>query len=97
MRFVALPLTQGLPQLYHNRIIDNQMILQINIKVKWQLRGKENYVWTEDKRLYNLRTGRFIKKTLKGLTPGYWIGKEFIRLGDLRGRVEIIPKVDLPF
>lgn len=74
------------------------MILQINVKAKWQLKGKENYVWTDDKRLYNLRTGRFIKKTLKGLTAGYWISKTFIKLSELKSKVELIPKQEkLPF
>ena len=74
------------------------MIFTVNIKAKWQLKGKENYVWAEDKRLYNLRTGRMIKKTLKGLTPGYWIGKTFIKLVDLKSLVELIPKQsNLPF
>lgn len=74
------------------------MIIQINLKTKWRLKGKENYVWTECKRLYNLRTGRFIKKTLHGLTPGYWIGKTYIKLDELRGCVELIPRTEkLPF
>ena len=68
------------------------MIFTVNIKAKWQLKGKENYVWAEDKRLYNLRTGRMIKKTLKGLTPGYWIGKDFISLAEMKTRIELIPK-----
>jgi hypothetical protein len=74
------------------------MEIALKLKAKWQLKGKENYVWTEDKRLYNLHTCRFIKKTLHGLTPGYWIGKGFVKLIDLRELVERIPKPEkLPF
>lgn len=74
------------------------MEIVLRLKAKWQIKGKEYYVWTECKRLYNLKTGRFIKKTLHGLTPGYWIGKDFIKLNDLKKVVEQIPKSEqLPF
>ena len=74
------------------------MVITVNLRAKWRLKTNINYVWTEDKRLYNLRSGRFLKKTLHGLTPGYWIGKTFLSLDKLRGSIELIPKADpLPF
>jgi hypothetical protein len=67
------------------------MEITITLKAKWRLKNNPNYVWTQDNRLYNVRTGRFIKKTLHGLTPGYWTGKEFMKLSELKKQIERIP------
>lgn len=58
---------------------------------KWRLKTNHNYVWTSCKKLINKKSGREIKRTLKGLTAGYWIGKSFIKLDDLRNQIELIP------
>jgi len=68
----------------------------MNIKVsyiaKWQLKNMPQYKWTECKKLINTRTGNEIKRTLKGMTAGYWVGKDFIKLDELKKRIELIPK-----
>ncbi len=64
---------------------------------KWRLKSNHDYVWTECKKLINKKTGKEIKRTLKGLTAGYWIGKSFIKLEDLRSEVELIPTEINPF
>ena len=73
----------------------------MNIKVsyiaKWQLKDKPQYKWTECKKLINTKTGNEIKKTLKGMVAGYWIGKEFISLDKLKLNIELIPKKDNSF
>lgn len=58
---------------------------------KWRLKNNHDYVWTTCKKLINRKTCREIKKTIKGLTAGYWIGKTFIKLDDLRNQIELIP------
>ncbi len=73
------------------------MQISVYYTAKWRLKDKPNYVWTENKRLINLNTGREIKKTLKGLTPGYWIGSKFLTLTNLKNKIELIPKETLPF
>ena len=73
------------------------MQIKVNYVVKWRLKTNHNYVWTTCKRLINLKTGREIRRTIKGLTAGYWVGKNFIKFDILRTQIELIPKEKLPF
>lgn len=73
------------------------MNIQVTYTAKWRLKSNSKYVWTNCKKLINTNTGREIKKTLKGLTPGYWIGKKFISLEKMKLDIEIIKKVKPPF
>ncbi len=73
------------------------MIFTVNYTAKWRLKDNHYYVWTNCKKLYNLHTCRFLKKTIKGSRVGYWIGKKFIELSNLRKNIELIPKEKLPF
>lgn len=66
------------------------MIIEVIYRVKWRLKDKPHYMWTECKKLINGKTGREIKRTIKGAQAGYWIGKEFIKLNDLKNRIELI-------
>lgn len=67
-------------------------------KAKWQLRINPNYKWTECKKLINCKTGREIKRTIKGNQAGYWIGKRFIKLSEMKSMVEVIKSIEnLPF
>lgn len=68
------------------------MQVAITYVAKWRLKEYPNYVWTECKKLINLNTGREIKKTLNGLTAGYWINRKFIKLFDMSSMVELIPQ-----
>lgn len=67
------------------------MQISITYILKWRLKEYPNYVWTDCKKLINLNTGREIKKTLNGLTAGYWINRKFIKLTDMSSIVELIP------
>lgn len=74
------------------------MEIKVIYTAKWQLKCNPKYKWTEYKKLINTNTGREIKKTIKGLQPGYWIGKNFIKLSEMTTLVELIPKKEkLPF
>ena len=73
------------------------IFITITYKAKWQLKIDSRYKWTENKLLINTNTNRVIKKTLKGLTPGYWIGKKFIPLSEMKNLVEKITHNKLPF
>lgn len=73
------------------------MTFTVNYIAKWRLINNHNYVWTNCKKLYNLHTCRFLNKTIKGSKVGYWIGKDFISLNDLKTKIELIPKIKLPF
>jgi hypothetical protein len=67
------------------------MKITVTYTAKWRLKDSHNYKWTECKKLINTNTGLEIQKTLHGLTPGYWIGKKFIKLADMAIMVELIP------
>lgn len=73
------------------------MNINVTYKAKWRLKTNHRYVWTSCKKLINITTGSEIKKTLHGLTPGYWIGREFIKLDDMGTMVEKILEEKLPF
>ena len=66
--------------------------ITVEYKLKWRIKGNENYCWSVCRKLFNVNRGNEIKKTLKGLTPGYWIGKEFISLAEMKNKIELIPK-----
>jgi hypothetical protein len=66
-------------------------------KVKWQLAFNNNYVWTECGKLFNFKTKRELKKTLKGSKIGYWIGSKFYKIEKLKKEIELIPKIICPF
>ncbi len=68
-----------------------------NYSAKWQIIDRPNYKWTVCKKLINTCTGREIKKTLKGMTPGYWIGRDFVPLSKMKDMVEVIKHEKLPF
>lgn len=68
------------------------MTLTVNYTAKWQLKSNPKYKWTTCKKLINCQTGNEIKKTIKGASAGYYIGKDFIKLEDLKSQIELIPK-----
>ena len=81
---------------YNSLIADTKLFamntITVTYKLKWRIKGKEYYQWSVCGKLFNTQRGNEIKKTVKGLTPGYWIAGEFISLYDLRERLELIPK-----
>ena len=73
------------------------MKIQVTYTAKWQLKKATWYKWTDCKKLINCRTGKEIMKTMKGSQAGYYINREFVKLSDLRGMIELIPANDCPF
>ena len=72
--------------------------ITVTYRAKWRLKDNPKYCWTECGKLFNINNNREIKKTVKGLIPGYWIGKDFVSLEALRSQLELIPKEPaLPF
>jgi hypothetical protein len=71
--------------------------ISVNYALKWRLKDKHNYQWSVCGKLFNVQTGRQKMKTVNGGSVGYWIGREFVILNDLRIRLELIQKEVLPF
>lgn len=65
--------------------------------LKWRHRYHSHYQWTECGKLFNLQTGRRIKKTINGGSIGYWIKGKFEILESLKSKVERIKEVEVPF
>jgi len=55
-----------------------------SIVFKWKLDFNSDYSWATNGKLYNTKTMREIKKTVNGYSVGYWIGKRFWTLPNLR-------------
>lgn len=77
----------------------NKLIMNVlcSYKAKWRLKDNPIYVWTECKKLINIKTGREVKKTIKGIKAGYWISRKFIPFFELRNLIEVIPIIEVPF
>jgi DeoR/GlpR family transcriptional regulator of sugar metabolism len=71
--------------------------ISINYNSVWQLKNKPNYVITKCGKLYNKKSGKFIKKVVKGYTIGFNIDSKFISINKLRSMLEKINKNNCPF
>ena len=71
--------------------------ISVNYDLKWQIKGNEKYRFSTCKKLFNTQTGRQIKKTMNCRSIGYWIGRDFITLNNLKDKLELISKQQTPF
>jgi predicted lipoprotein len=71
--------------------------ISVNYTLKWQCKFDNKYQWSECGKLFNANTGRMKKKVLNGGSIGYWIGRTFYTVDNLRKEIELIPKNKLPF
>lgn len=71
--------------------------ISVNYDLKWQIKGNEKYRLSTCKKLFNTQTGRQIKKTMNCRSIGYWIGRDFITLNNLKDKLELISKQQTPF
>jgi hypothetical protein len=70
--------------------------ISVNYHLKWQLKTDTKYKWSVCGKLFNTQTGRMKKKVLNGSSIGYWIGRDFITLDNLRKDLQLIPKQSIP-
>lgn len=68
-----------------------------SIVFKWKLDFSDYYQWTTTGKLYNIKTMREINKTVNGYSVGYWIGKKFYTLKNLKQHLVKIEKTNYPF
>lgn len=52
--------------------------------LKWVIKDYPNYMVTDKGIVINLLTNRILKRVVNGGSKGYWFGKDFITLNDLR-------------
>jgi hypothetical protein len=51
---------------------------------KWELIDYPFYYFTTDKKLYNIKTNRIIKKRVKGYSVGYTLNNKFVTLKNIK-------------
>ena len=67
------------------------------IDILYQIKGYENYGFGKDKNLYNLKTGRKIKKVLKGYTRGFNIKGKFVSQNQIKLLLTKLETIKCPF
>lgn len=67
------------------------------IDISFLIEGYKNYGFGTDKKLYNIKTGRQIKKCLKGYTRGFNLNGKFISQNKLKPLLKKVVKIDCPF
>lgn len=54
------------------------------VKIKWRIKGYDDFGFGEDNKLYNLKRGVEKIQTLNSSVKGYWIGRKFYTLEKLK-------------
>ena len=73
------------------------IVIQKIIVPKWTIAGHENYVFGDDKRLYNTQRGKEVKPILKRYTVGYNIKGKFISQKKLKPLLVRYVQNECPF
>jgi hypothetical protein len=65
--------------------------------LKWEIKNNISYKVTDCGKVFNIKTGRLLKRCYNSGSIGYWIAGKFYTLKTLRRMLVKIDKVDLPF
>lgn len=65
-------------------------------KIKWRLRGYDNYGITAKGIMINLTRNTTVKKTVKGYTKGYYLSGKFKSLSQINS-MAYVDNVTVPF
>jgi len=69
----------------------------VTYSLKCQIKGLPSYQFTQCGKLFNCKTGRIKKQCLNVGSYGYWIGRKFYTLRELRDNLEKITQETCPF
>lgn len=61
--------------------------VSVTYRLKWRLKSDSKYQWSECGKLFNVNTGLIKKKVVNGSSIGYWIGRKFVTLDNLRKEI----------
>ena len=75
----------------------NAISISYAIELTYKIKGYDNYSFGKDKNLYNLKTGKKLKRTINNRLIGYWIGRKFISLTAIKPLLYKPNKIDCPF
>jgi hypothetical protein len=60
--------------------------------LKYEIKGNPEYQVTECRKVFNMKSGRQIKKTINSGMVGFWISRKFIKESELRiKKIENLP------
>jgi hypothetical protein len=66
--------------------------ISINYHLKYEIKGNPEYQVTECRKVFNMKSGRQIKKTINSGMVGFWIKRKFIKESELRiKKIENLP------
>lgn len=71
--------------------------ISINYALKFQLKFNHKYKVSKCGKVFNTQRGKMLKRCVNGGQVGYWIGREFYSLVQLRPLLEIIKPEFVPF
>ena len=71
--------------------------ITVTYRLKWQFKTMPHIKISEDKRIFNTRTGRELKITVNGYSVGFWLGRKFILMSKLNDYIELIPNIKIPY
>ena len=63
--------------------------------MKWEIKNHPNYKISKCGKVFNMKSGRQLKRCYNNGSIGYWINQKFITLKNLRK--QIIKTEELPF
>jgi phage shock protein PspC (stress-responsive transcriptional regulator) len=67
------------------------------IQIIWVITGFPQYGFGTDKKLYNVKRGRVVRKVLKGYTTGYNLNGKFYSLQRIKSLIKRPEKITVPF
>ena len=71
--------------------------ITVTYTLEFRLKDHHNYQMTKCGKMFNVKTGRQIKKSSNNGSIGYWIGKKFLVITKDKKILERIPKENTPF
>jgi hypothetical protein len=72
-------------------------IIETNTIVKWLIKGYDEYAFGEDRKLYNITTGRILNPAYPNGCIGYYLRGKFKSLTALRKLIYKETESDKPF
>lgn len=88
---VGFPVTTCYAQQHQMKTIT----ISTTYTLKWYI--NDTYKVSTCGNVFNTKRGIKIKRVLNGGSVGYWIGKEFVTLKELRSRLNKIEDIEIPF
>jgi hypothetical protein len=71
--------------------------ISISYALKWEVKNHPTYKVSTCGKVFNTKTNRQLRRCVNGGSVGYWLGRKFVRLQDLRKMLQKISNFEMPF